>query len=212
MSDYITNSKNRKLKTNILWFLSRINIGAGKLPISGQVILLMEAALLISLFFPWMQLTDINSVVHAHTAFSGYMAYIGYGIIVGLILIPFFLLSHTKKERLRAGLPFRLSDAQAVAFITSILLVSIVEILIITRSVYNVQIAAQWATMQIGFKIAITAIIFILLATYFFSKSNKTSNTQAYYIDHHTDDELQEYQDILGENDAKKKKNMSLPI
>ena len=28
--------------------------------------------------------------------------YVGYGIILSVILIPFFLLSHTKKEKIRA--------------------------------------------------------------------------------------------------------------
>ena len=56
MSDYITNSKNRKLKTKFLLFLSRINIWAGKLPLSWRLILLMEGVLWVSLFFPWFHL------------------------------------------------------------------------------------------------------------------------------------------------------------
>jgi hypothetical protein len=52
--DYIANSKNRKFKKQILVFLDRINFGAGRLPISGRLILILTGALALSLFFPWL--------------------------------------------------------------------------------------------------------------------------------------------------------------
>ncbi len=211
MTDYITNSKNRKLKTKILLFLSRINIWAGKLPISGRVIILMEIILGISLFFPWLHLTYLDSSVENYYAFSQFSLYIGYGIILALICIPFFLLSHTKKERIRAIVPFRLSDTQAIVFIISILLNSII-ILIFVNNLYSAQIASLGSTLWIGFKIAFSAIICTLISAYFLSKSTKTSNTEICYIDHHGDDELRKYNTILGTDDEKNQKNMSLPI
>lgn len=210
MSDYITNSKNRKLKTKILLFLSRINIWAGKLPLSGRVIILMEWVLLLSLFFPWLQLVYLNDVARQYYAFSHFTLFVGYGVCAVIAIIPFFLLSHTKKERLRALLPFRLSDTQAIVFITNILLVTLVN-LVIVNSLYITQLAV-WSTLAIGFKMAFSSIICILIASYFFSRSTKVSNTDIYYIDHQTDDELSEYRNILTWDDEKKKKNMSLPI
>ncbi|MBC7504067.1 hypothetical protein H7169_03775, partial [Candidatus Gracilibacteria bacterium] len=124
--------------------------------------------------------------------------------------IPFFLLSHTKKEHLRGILPFRLSDTQAIVFIMSILLMTLLN-LVIVNSLYTAQLAVG-ATLGIGFKMAFSSITCILVASYFLSKSTKSANTDIYYIDHQTDDELDEYRGILTRDDEKKKKNMSLPI
>lgn len=209
MSDYITNSKNRKLKTKILLFLSRINIWAGKLPLSGRVIILMEAILLGSLFFPWINLVRLDGVIVTQYAFSQFSLYIGYAILIAIVIIPFFLLSHTKKERLRSMVPFRLSDTQAIVFITSVIFVSLINLVVINW-LYNDQIAVS--TLMIGFRIALSSVIFILIASYFLSHSNKTTNTDMYYIDHQTDDELSKYKNILNQDDENKKKNMSLPI
>ena len=143
MHDYITNSKNRKLKTKILLFLSRINIGASKLPLSGRCIILMEAVLLVSLFFPWLHLVYLGtSEPVSYSAFSHFSLYIGYLILATSAIIPFFLLSHTKKERIRAMLPFRLSDTQAIVFIMMILCVSLIQLMIV-NNLYSSQIAAQ---------------------------------------------------------------------
>ena len=212
MSDYITNSKNRKLKTKILLFLSRINIWAGKLPLSGRAIILLECVLFGSLFFPWLNLRYLDELEPiAYTAFSQFCLYIGYGILLAIAIVPFFLLSHTKKERIRAIVPFRLSDTQAIVFIMSILLVSLINLIII-NGLYSSQIAAQGSTLTVGFRIALSSVISILVATYFFSRSNKVANTDIYYLDHQIDDELSKYKHILGQDDENKKKNMSLPI
>jgi hypothetical protein len=61
MVDYIANSKNRKFKKQILTFFERLNFGAGKLPLSGRVILMMTGLLLVSLFFPWFKFTYLSS-------------------------------------------------------------------------------------------------------------------------------------------------------
>ena len=211
MHDYITNSKNRKLKTKILLFLSRINIWAGKLPLSGRVIILMDCILLGSLFVPWIRMTYLDWSLHDHYAFSQFSFYIGYWVILTAALVPFFLLSHTKKEYLRALLPFRLSDTQAIIFVFMILFVSMANLIMINE-LYTTQIAALGSTLGGWFRIAFSSIISIFVATYYFSRSNKVANTELYYLDHQTDDELSKYQNILSNNDENKKKNMSLPI
>lgn len=209
MSDYITNSKNRKLKTKILLFLSRINIGASKLPISGRIIILMEGVLLLSLFFPWITLQYLDGHIWVYSAFSQFSLYIGYSIAFAVAVIPFFLLSHTKKERIRAIVPFRLSDTQAIVFVVSILLTSLVN-LIIVNNLFSAQMA--WSTIAVWFKIAFSALLMILISGYFLSKATKTTNTEICYLDHQIDDEILEYNSILRGDDSKKKKNMSLPI
>ncbi len=208
MTDYITNSKNRKLKTKILLFLSRINIWAGKLPLSGRVIILMECVLFASLFFPWITLQYLDGRSLTYSAFSEFSLYVGYGILLTIVIIPFFLLSHTKKERIRAIVPFRLSDTQAIIFVISMLLTSLIN-LIIVNNLFGNQIAGMGSNITTGFKMAFVAIIFIIISTHFLSKSTKISNTEICYLDHQIDDELMGYNKILnGEN----KKNMSLPI
>ena len=52
--DYIRNSKNRKLKTQILSFFSRIQFGTYRFGFSGKALMIIDVALLISLFFPWL--------------------------------------------------------------------------------------------------------------------------------------------------------------
>lgn len=154
----------------------------------------------------------MNETVQIQSGFSSYALYIGYGIVLAVIMIPFFLLSHTKKERIRAMVPFRLSDTQVIVFITSMLLITLIN-LIVLNAIYSIQIAAHGSSLGSGFKVAFSAVVAILIATYFLSKSNKEINTEIYYIDHQTDKELLEYKDILSKDESKKKKNnMSLPI
>lgn len=211
MSDYITNSKNRKLKTKILLFLSRINIWTNKLPISGRFIIFIECILFASLFFPWITLNYLDGHTISYYAFSQFSLYIGYSILLAILVIPFFLLSHTKKERIRALMPFRLSDTQAIVFVVSILCTTMIN-LIIVNNLFSIQIASRWSTIGIWCKIAFSSIVMILMATYFLSKSSKTSNTDIYYLDHQIDDEIQDYKSILSWDSSKEKKNMSLPI
>jgi hypothetical protein len=170
----------------------------------------MECILFVSLFFPWIDLRYLDEVEPiTYTAFSQFSLYIGYWILLAIAVIPFFLLSHTKKEYIKTVVPFRLSDTQAIVFIMSMLLVSLIN-MIIVNELYSSQIAAQGSTLTTGFRIALSCVISILVATYFFSRSNKLTNTDIYYLDHQIDDELSNYKYILGQDDEKK--NMSLPI
>lgn len=131
MEHYSTNAKNRKLKKQIQGFLSRLGFAGGKLPGSGQLILLMSIFLFVSLFLPWLQITSATQGIETYSAFSRHMGFIGYGIVIGISIITFFLLSHTKKEHIRAYVPFRLSDTQAIIFVTSMLLVAVIQLLIL---------------------------------------------------------------------------------
>ncbi len=88
----------------------------------------------------------LDGSVHDIYAFSRFSLYIGYLTLIILGLVPFFLLSHTKKEHIRAILPFRLSDTQAIIFVFTILLVSMVDLIMI-NGLYTTQIAAQGSTL-----------------------------------------------------------------
>ncbi len=213
MKQYTTNFKNRKFKNDFFRFLSRISFWASKLPLSGRVILLMNIVLFFSLFFPWFTLKFSDRWSEVYWAFSSYTGYLGYGLLLSIALMLFFLLSHTKKEQMRKQVPFRLSDTQAIVWVSGIFLALLFHMLFIFR-VYNQQIATAWLTIQSGFYIAFVSFLFITIASYYLSQSSKKENTDMYYIDNQNDDELQEYSDIIyGKNQRKKEKNnMSLPI
>jgi hypothetical protein len=196
MHDYITNSKNRKLKTKILLFLSRINIGAGKLPISGRLILLMDAILFCTLFSPWISITYLEGNIRSYSAFSQYSLYIGYVILIAVVITPFFLLSHSRKEYFRSLLPFRLSDSQAVVYIMTIVLTMLVNLILVNHILYVTQVGTE-SILSGGFKGAFSSIICMFGAVYVYSRTNKKENTDMYYLDHHTEDDLGEYRGIL---------------
>jgi hypothetical protein len=76
MTDYIANSKNRKLKKRIMLFLSRLDFGREKLPFAGKMILFLDGILFLSLFFSWFHFTYIDNSVTSYSAFSVYTGYI----------------------------------------------------------------------------------------------------------------------------------------
>lgn len=180
MKDYIKNIENRKFKKNILNFLSRIGFGAGRLPFSGRIILVLVGLLFLTLFMPWMEIQFVaEQKLQTYNAFSRFMGHIGIGIIIAAIIIPFFLLSHIKKEQVRAYIPFRLSDTQAIIFIASMLLVAIVQILLISSAFESI----GKIHFRFGFGIAGACISGIIFSGYFLSKRIKKENTESYYLD-----------------------------
>ena len=213
MSNYIANSKNRKFKKQILLFFERINFGAGKLPFSWRIILFMDGVLAVSLFFPWFQFQYKNSQTDLFFAFSEYTGYIGYGILIAIFAIAFFLVSHAKKEHIRAHIPFRLSDTQAVVFMASMLLTGVFHLLFISKTF------SQFTTdVSIGkwFLIATSSIICIIVSAYFLSKNSKEQGIEMRYLDHQEHDVLWDYRAILDANNHSRNKeedsNMTLPI
>jgi hypothetical protein len=212
MSNYTINSKNRKFKKQILSFFERINFGAGKLPFSWRIILFMLWILSISLFLPWLHFKYIEWSEELYFAFSSYTGYMGYGILLSDLLIPFFLLSHGKKERIRAYVPFRLSDAQAIVFVTSMIFTACIHLYFIAFAF------VKTADVQLGswFLIALSSLVGLIFATFFFSKNTKEQAIEMHYLDHHDVFEMDEYKKILSPvgnlQQNKGDSNMSLPI
>lgn len=213
MVNYIANSKNRKFKKQILSFFERLNFGAGKLPLSGRIILVMSFLLLLSLLFPWLHCEFLSAAPKDFGAFSYATGYIGYGIIISVILIPFFLLSHSKKEKIRAHIPFRLSDTQAVVFIAALLLTSLLHLLFMSRVF---QQFVQTIEIGHGFLMATSSVICIIISAFFLSKNTKEQAREIRYLDHYDTENLAEYRSIIDGTDQKSDKsddtNMTLPI
>ncbi len=213
--DYIRNSKNRKLKTRILALLSRLSFGTSRLGIAGKSIIILNIVLLVSVCFPWTTL-HLSSTLNVYSAFSLYSGYAGYGTIVCVAAMLFFLVSHEKKERIRAYVPFRLSDAQAIVFIDSILLITDLHLLILTR-IYAEQFALHGVEIHMGYVLSLSASILLLVAAYFFSQDEKTAYVSMSYLDKKDSEHMSEYADILDGKLSPTKphgedKNMTLPI
>ena len=156
-----------------------------------------------------------DDVSATYSSFSLYSGAIGYGIILGSIAIFFFLFSHQKKERIRAYIPFRLSDAQAIVFVDSMILTGCIEIILV--SLQYSQFAINGVSLGIGFVMAISSTLLILVSAFFFSQNEKESGIAMSYLDKKDRDVLSEYQDILdggypGKKSPEKEKNMTLPF
>ena len=216
LMDYIRNSKNRKLKMQIITFLSRLNFGANRLWIAGKWIMFCNILLFASLFIPWMQFRFLDSTTYIINAFSWFSGFIGYFILLTIGVIGFFLLSHEKKERIRAYVPFRLSDAQAIVFLDAILLTLLFHTIIISLQTYS-QFAVQGIEIGFWFKLALWAALLLLFWAYFFSKNEKESMSTLNYLDKKEYRNYDEYQDILNPKNTshdpnEKNKNITLPI
>jgi hypothetical protein len=212
--DYNRNSKNRKLKTEILSFFSRLNFSAYRLGLAGKSIICCSGALLISLFFPWISFhAPMGGAVTYHFAFSLYLGGIGFAIIAALVLVGFFLLSHEKKERFRGYVPFRLSDAQAIVFIATIL--STATLSYVMAAFAYKRLSSHDVMPELGIEIALSAEVLLFVGAYFFSQSEKSRAMTMSYFDKVEHDALDEYRDILQPHtpgEGKKEKNMTLPI
>lgn len=213
--EYTRNSKNRKIKTSILAFFSRLNFGTYRLGLPGKMILVCLIFLFASLFFPWLTLMELwETQAKYFGAFSIYLGWIGYGIIFSIFLITFFLLSHEKKEHIRGYIPFRLSDAQAIVFIGTILMTATLCFMI--ASLAYSRLSTHTVGPTLGMKIALSANFLLFIASYYFSQAEKTRASTLSYLEKREHTHLDEYRDILDSQGSREKKmkekNMSLPI
>ncbi len=213
MVDYIANSKNRKFKKQVLTFFERLNFWAGKLPMSGRLILFLDGCIFLSLFFPWISFEFLSNEKIAYSAFSVYTGYIWYGVLFSVMLLPVFLLSHIKKEKIRALVPFRLSDTQAVVFIASMLFTAELHTIFISPVFSQF---AQVITVWNGFLFATSSTFCILIAAFFLSRSTKEAARKVRYLDHRDPDMLDEYNSIIHSHgkstNEETDENMKLPI
>ncbi len=173
---------------------------------------MMCIVLFFSLFFPWIHFEYLSVPPASSGAFSYYTGYIGYCVLASLVMIPFFLLSHSKKERIRAHVPFRLSDTQAVVFIASMLITSLLH------TVFMSEVFAHFAqNVQIGggFLIATSSVFCIIVSAFFLSKTTKEQAREVRYLDHHDRESALDYQSIIRggtPSDKGEDSNMTLPI
>lgn len=105
--DYITNSKNRKLKNKIHFFFSRLSFNFLHFSGSLHVINIGVFISFLSLFLNWFSIVD-NTL--SGGAFSIHAGYIGYIIILINCIILFLVLSNTQKEKIKTKAHMNFSD------------------------------------------------------------------------------------------------------
>ena len=123
--DYIANSKNRKLKNKLHFFLTRLSFNFLHLSGSLRIISIGIFLSFTSLFLNWFSIAD-NTL--RGNAFSINAGYIGYMIIVINLILCFLLFSGTGKEKLKTKAHLTFSDHTIIisSGITSFLLTILV--------------------------------------------------------------------------------------
>jgi len=193
MTDYIANSKNRKLKKRIMLFLSRLDFGREKLPLAGKMILFLDLILFLSLFFRGFNLLILIIPWRVTVHFQYILAIFDMCFFLLFLQFHFSFISY-KKEMIRAYIPFRLSDTQAIVFIVSMVLTGLFHLMFMSRTFHQFTIDVKvWN----GFILSLTSTICILVSAYFLSRQTKQGSVDVRYIDHTSVDAYGEYGDIL---------------
>ena len=125
--DYITNSKNRKLKNKIHTLLARLSFNFLHLSGSLRIISIGIVLSLFSLFLNWFSITDNT---FSGNAFSIHTGYIGYIIIIINTVLCFLLLSNTGKEKLKTKAHLTFSDH-------TVIMASGIALFLLTFVVFN---------------------------------------------------------------------------
>lgn len=125
--DYITNSKNRKLKNKIHSVLARLSFNFVYISKSSRVISIGILLSLFSLFLNWFSILDIS---FSGSAFGINTGYIGYIIILINSILCFLLLSSTGKEKLKTRANLTFSDH-------TIIIASGITLLLLTLVIFN---------------------------------------------------------------------------
>lgn len=205
--DYITNSKNRKLKNKIHSLLARLSFNFLYLSSSSRIISIGIFLSFFSLFLNWFSIVD-NSL--KGSAFSIHVGYIGYMIIIINSVLCFLLLSGTGKEKLKTKAHLTFSDH-------TIIMASGVTLFLLTLVIFNSirGFVLFYQNIVIGDGITFQCIgsIFIMIGGFLYYREKKQDFLSTVYVENTgaNDSLFAEYEDILGKNDPDKK-NMTLPL
>lgn len=205
--DYITNSKNRKLKNKIHFLFARLSFNILHLSKSSRIISIGVFLSFASLFLNWFSIQD-NALKEG--AFSIHVGYVGYIIILINSILCFLLLSNTGKEKLKTKAHLTFSDH-------TIIMASGVTLFLLTLVIYNSirGFVLFYQNIAIGDGITFQCIgsIFITIGGFLYHREKKRDFLSTTYVENTgaNDSLFAEYEDILGRNDPDKK-NMTLPL
>lgn len=206
--NYITNSKNRKLKHRIRLVFGRIQFHLFHLSVGGKIAFIGIVISLISLFTSWFSTVD---PVDSYGAFSVASGYLGYMIVLLDSVTLFTLLSQATKERLKFKTHISVSDSTLITVSGTIMMFLSVAIFNAIRGheifFSNISIG-KWAVFAALGWVCITAWGILAYAEY------KKEVLKRIYVENAQMKEsiLEEYKDILDKKEEKEDTNMSLPI
>lgn len=191
--DYISNSKNRKLKNKIHALLARLSFNF--LHLSGGLRIISIGIFLscLSLFLNWFSITDMALV---ENAFSIHVGYIGYIIILINSILCFLLLSSTGKEKLKTKAHLTFSDH-------TIIIASGVTLFLLTLVIFNSirGFVLFYQNIIIGDGITFQSIgsIFITMGGFLYYREKKQDFLSTMYVENTGAGEslFAEYEDIL---------------
>jgi len=205
--DYISNSKNRKLKNKIHFLFARLSFNFIHLSGSLRVISIGVFISFFSLFLNWFSIIDNG---FTGNAFSVHTGYIGYIIILINSILCFLLLSNTGKEKLKTKAHLTFSDHTIIiaSGITLFLLT-----LVIFNSIRGFVLFYQNIVIGDGIIFQYIGSFFITVGGFLYYREKKQDFLSTMYVENAqaSDSFLADYEDILGKNDPDKK-NMTLPL
>lgn len=208
--NYILNSKNRKFKFKLHLLFDRLSFNFLNLETSQKIAALWIIISIVALFMNW-SIIEYDGIKKS-TAFSIRSWYVWFIISLSLIFVSFIILSNKNKEKLKTKAHIVFYDYTLIIFVwILVLLLSVVTFNSIRwfSTFTNSVKAWNWIAFEIIWS------IFIILWWIMAYREKKQEILSKVYIENskfevHSD--LEEYKDILGQNKAPNKSNMSLPI
>lgn len=209
--NYSINSKNRKLKYKLHVLLDRMSFNFLNLSLSQKITLVWIIISFISLFTTWFTI-EYDKVIN-YSSFSSWTWYVWYIILLICLITTFLILSNKNKEKIKSRAHIFFNDYSIIIF-------SSIIIFVLSFVIFN---SLRWfgiilnSTIVIGKSIVFEFIgaIFIFIWWILDYRSSKNDLLNKIYIENskfEVQKDLDEYREILWNNQDTNKSNMSLPI
>lgn len=209
--NYSINSKNRKLKYKLHVLLDRMSFNFLNLSLSQKITLVWIIISFISLFTTWFTI-EYDKVIN-YSSFSSWTWYVWYIILLICLITTFLILSNKNKEKIKSRAHIFFNDYSIIIF-------SSIIIFVLSFVIFN---SLRWfgiilnSSIVIGKSIVFEFIgaIFIFIWWILDYRSSKNDLLNKIYIENskfEVQKDLDEYREILWNNQDTNKSNMSLPI
>lgn len=209
--NYSINSKNRKLKYKLHVLLDRMSFNFLNLSLSQKITLVWIIISFISLFTTWFTI-EYDKVIN-YSSFSSWTWYVWYIILLICLITTFLILSNKNKEKIKSRAHIFFNDYFIIIF-------SSIIIFVLSFVIFN---SLRWfgiilnSSIVIGKSIVFEFIgaIFIFIWWILDYRSSKNDLLNKIYIENskfEVQKDLDEYREILWNNQDTNKSNMSLPI
>ncbi|EKD65786.1 MAG: hypothetical protein ACD_49C00085G0001 [uncultured bacterium (gcode 4)] len=207
--NYSINSKNRKLKYKLHLILNRLWFNFFNLSLSQKISFVGIIISFISLFLNWF--TIKYDTILNYTAFSINAWYIGFIILLELIILLFLILSNSNKEKFKSKTNLVFHDHTIIIFFWLI-------IFLLTWAIFN---SIKWFTLLFQdisiwnwIVFELVGSIFIIFSGILNYREKKQEILHKIYVENNLKNniDLEEYRDILDNKPSSDKSNMSLPI